>query len=321
MEPQCLLKTSEWQVCPSNCKSFLATSQVEIDVKSNCIAKQKLKSFYLGKTTFQVGMTAFQQCPSILLAEFLSESKENYELITYYLYLNEPKVSKGIIEAFSPDILGDLFEYDFENYLKLRSKTQKERFEKNFFKVKSYRYWTYLDHNKICEIIVYLVRNKNNSSLASQFLMVLPSHIISNLKNYTDFLPEEEKSLYQALGDTIYELPIQSPKIYSHMMQLFSDDIEISLILGTMEELVNRQAQILNLTEKLLEYTDKRTIDLDIQYIFSELNGYDPLVAMEVLSQLMDREKITKSQRDTLVELLQKGSIDVLRNMKLKFQV
>jgi hypothetical protein len=41
-----------------------------------------------------------------------------------------------------------------------------------------------------------------------------------------------KKNLYLALEDNIYNLPLISPKIYEHMMNLFKDDMEIFFDLG-----------------------------------------------------------------------------------------
>ncbi len=300
---------------------MLHSSSLSNQLLKKCFAKDKLRLFLEGNSTFSIGHSAFSQCNSKLLAEFLNENKENYELVAYFLYISEPLDAKNIIESFPTFVLAEMFRNDFKQYEDVKRSIPREKREKNFFKVKSYRYWQYLHYQTICDIIVFLVRTKGDAELASQFLMILPSQIISTIRDFTGFLPEEEKSLYKALGDAIYELPIQSPKIYKHIVSLFEDDMEIFIVLSTMEELVKRQEQILDLTESLLNYTEKRTIDLDIQYIFSELNGYDLLIALEVLGQLQERQKITGSQKDTLIQLLETGSLDVLKNMKRNFKL
>ncbi|GBF51526.1 hypothetical protein LPTSP4_30640 [Leptospira ryugenii] len=280
----------------------------------NCLAKEKLFLFLQEKVTFRVGISAFHQAHPTLLEEFLVESKENRELITYFLYINEPPIVKDAIENFSAKTLANLFRADFESFDALPIKDRRKR---NIFEVRSYRYWKYINFQKICDTIVYFLREENSAYLASQFLVVLPSTIVSNLRDYTGLLPEEEKTLYLALGDAIYELPIQSPKIYDHMLSLFSEDMEIFMILSTMEELIKRHQRILDLTEKLLHYSEKNRLELNIQFIFSELNGLDIETSSEILNQLLDKKVISQSQKNLVLEFLINGNLDILKPLKI----
>ncbi|WP_246052300.1 hypothetical protein [Leptospira idonii] len=296
--------------------SFDPHTLVDIN-KMQCIAKEKLRAFLQNRVTFRVGISAFYQSNYRILEEFMAESKENQELVTYYLYISDPPLVKDIIEAFTSETLASLFRTDYKTFISIRDTISKEKREKNFFKVRGYRYWTYLNFQKVCDVIVYLVREMKEPELACQFLVILPSAIVSNLKDYTGFTPEEEKTLYQALGDAIYELPIQSPKIYDHMLALFADDMEIFIVLSTMEELIRRQEKILDLTEKLLSYTAKNRLDLNIQYIFSELNGTEIGIATEILNQLQERKVISPSQKELVLNFLETGNLDILKPLKM----
>ncbi len=313
---KCFLDISLSEACAKNCKSSLPLLTTNEKEKMHCLATEKLNLFLEEKVTFRVGISAFHQARPALLEEFFSKSQENRELITYFLYINDPPLVKEIIENFTPATLAILFRSDFQSYKSILAST-KDRRNKSLFKVKSYRYWTYINFQKICDTIAYFVRVSKEPELASQFLVILPSTIVSNLKDYTGFTPEEEKILYQALGDAIYELPIQSPKIYDHMLTLFADDMEIFMILSTMEELIKRQQQILDLTEKLLIYTEKNRIDLNIQYIFSELNGIELGTASEILNQLLERQIISLSQRALILNFLENGNLDILKPLKI----
>lgn len=281
-----------------------------------CIAIDKLFLFHENKLTFRVGMSAFSQAHPKLLEGFLLASKENQELITYFLYISNPAVAKEIIENFSALSLAALFRSDFLSFKNIQDSRGRGKGEKNFFKIKSYRYWTYINYRKICDILVHFVRESKEPEFAAQFLVMLPSAIVSNLKDYTGFSPEEEKFLYQALGDSIYELPIQSPKIYDHMLSLFADDMEIFFVLSTMENLIRRQEQILDLSEKLLSYVDSKRIELNIQFIFSELSGIDLGTAVEILNQLLEKKAISPSQKTLIMNFLENGNLDILKSLK-----
>ncbi len=304
------------EACPNNCKSTISQKTRKEKEGFVCIADQKFGLFLEQKVTFGVGMSAFHQAHPSELEKFFSKSNENKELITYFLYINEPNVVKDIIENFSPATLASLFKSDYLSFKNILASSTRDRRIKNIFKVKSYRYWTYINFQKICDTIVYFIRDLKEAELASQFLIILPSTIVSNLRDYTGFSPDEEIILYRALGDGIYELPIQTPKIYEHMLVLFADDPEIFLILSTMEELIKRQSQILDLTEKLLIYTEKNRIDLSIQFIYSELSGLELGTAAEILNQLQEKQMITLSQKELILSFLKNGSLDILRRLR-----
>ncbi|MDF3818450.1 hypothetical protein P3G55_00985 [Leptospira sp. 96542] len=310
----CFLGTTIYQSCPTNCRQTVVRQHSENE--TNCIAKEKLEAFLQDRVTFKVGISAFYQADPKILEKFIWESSDHLELITYYLYISDPTTVREIIESFSDHTLSYLFKSDFMTFLNVKDSTKRDRSIKHMFQVKSYRYWTFISYQRICDLIVYFVRELKLPEYACQFIVILPSNIVSNLKKYTSLTFEEEKSLYTALGDSIFELPIQSPKIYGHMIQLFAEEPEVYFVLETMEELIRRQEKILDTSEKLIEYTANHRIDLSIQFIFSELNGMDLGIAAEILNQLLEKNRITISQKSLVLDFLETGNLDILRPLR-----
>jgi hypothetical protein len=171
---------------------------------------------------------------------------------------------------------------------------------------------------KICEIIVYLIREKQDHQLASQFLMILPPEIISDFDKYTDLTEEDERNLFLALEDNIYNIPLISPKIYNHMMELFQDNFEIKFILETMEELVKRRGIIEDITQSFIKYYHKMNQKFSIQWIYSELYGLEYELVVEVLNQLIEKNYITFSEKQTLQALLKTGSLESIKELKME---
>lgn len=311
---KCFLGTSVYDSCPPNCREI--TKNEENLEKTLCIAGEKLEAFLKDQVTFKVGISAFYQSNPRILEKFIWDSKDGQELITYYLYISNPENVKEIIESFSNHTLSYLFKNDLFTFQNIKDKTKRDKSIKHMFDVRSYRYWTFIDFRRVCELMRYFVHELNEPEYACQFIVMLPPHIAANLKEYSDLTKEEEKSLYTALGDSIYELPIQSPKIYNHMLELFSDDMEVFLILSTMEELIRRQEKILDTSSKLIEYTSAHKIDLNIQFIFSELNGMELGIASEILNQLLDSKVISLSQKSLVMDFIETGNLDILKPLR-----
>jgi len=263
-----------------------------------------------------VGISAFYQSNSLILNRFTSANSENQELISYFLSISEPGTVADILENFSIKVLFELFSSNYENFLNLKDNYNKKFVNRNFFQIKGNQFWKGISFQKICDLILYSIREKNEYSLVSQFIVLLPPAVVSKLQDFTDITTEEERNLFLALGDSIYELPIQSPRIYPHMMNLFQDDPEISIILGTMEELVKRQETILNITAKLIEYYEEHSFGLTIQNIYSELRGLEKEMISEILNQLKEKSVISDSQKEMLQMVFQQGSIDFLKSLK-----
>ncbi|TGK81669.1 hypothetical protein EHQ24_10205 [Leptospira noumeaensis] len=305
--PKCFLGTSLYEACPPSCRLTFAKQ----DVDEDCIAKEKLEAFLQDRVTFKIGISAFSQIPAKTLEKFIWNSKDNLELISYFLYIGEPTLVREIIESFSNHTLSYLFKCDFENYMNIRDSIKREKSIKHMFDIRSFKYWTFVSYLRICDLIQYFVRYLKEPEYACQFIVILPSEIVSNLNKYTGLDFEEEKSLYTALGDSIYELPLQSPKIYDHMMQLFAEDPEVSIILSTMEGLIHRQQLILETSEKLINYIGENRIDKNFQFIFSELNGMEIGTAAEILNQLLEKKMVTISQKLMIIDFLDTGKLEL----------
>lgn len=313
---KCLIDTTVYQSCPKSCKSVLSGNTSIVQLAKSCIAEEKLNAFLQGEVTFNVGISAFYQSNSLILNRFTSANSENQELISYFLSISEPGTVADILENFSIKVLFELFSSNYENFLNLKDNYNKKFVNRNFFQIKGNQFWKGISFQKICDLILYSIREKNEYSLVSQFIVLLPPAVVSKLQDFTDITTEEERNLFLALGDSIYELPIQSPRIYPHMMNLFQDDPEISIILGTMEELVKRQETILNITSKLIEYYEEHSFGLTIQNIYSELRGLEKEMISEILNQLKEKSVISDSQKEMLQMVFQQGSIDFLKSLK-----
>ncbi len=311
---KCFLETTVFGHCPQGCKNKFNYSGSAIE--ENCIADLKMEAFLRDQVTFRVGISAFYESNPRILEKFLWDSKDSQELISYFLYISEPQQVKNIIESFSNHTLSYLFKTDFFNFQNVKDSTKRDKSIKHMFDVRSYRYWKCIDVKRICSLIQYFVHELKEPEYACQFIVILPSEVAANLRSYTILTTDEEKSLYTALGDSIYELPIQSPKIYDHMLQLFADEMEIFLILSTMEELIRRQEMILDKSAKLIEYTKSHQIVMNIQFIFSELNGLDLGIASEILNQLLDSKMISISQRALVLDFIQTGNLDILKPLR-----
>jgi hypothetical protein len=312
----CLINTTLYDACPASCKTVTRSSEMGRDIISSCIAREKLNAFLEGETTFTVGITAFYQANAEILNSFILEKLENKELISYYLSISDPEKVSDIIENLSDSIVYDLFRTNYKEFTLIRENYSVRNRGKNFFEIKGNRYWSGVSFQKICNLIQYSIREKQEYQLVSQFLVILPPGVVTNLKEFTHLTAEEEKNLYLALGDAIYEVPIIAPDIYHHMMSVLADEFEIALVLGTMEELVKRQKKILDITAKLIEYYEENSYGLNIQNIYSELNGLEPEMITEILNQLREKKVLSDSQRDMLNMVFQRGSIDFLKALK-----
>jgi hypothetical protein len=129
---------------------------------------------------------------------------------------------------------------------------------------------------------------------------------------------EDERNLYLALDDNIYNIPLISPKIYEHMMELFKENFEVNFILETMAELVKRRGQVDEITQSFIKYHEKNGQKLSIQWIYSELYGLEYELVVEVLTQLTEKHYISNSEKMTLQALLKTGSLDALKDIKLE---
>ncbi len=286
--------------------------------KEYCTADQKLNAFVNGEATFTIAVTAFQQAQTQVIDYFARESDANLDLIRYFFGVCEAIQVKEHADKLSNEVLYKILYLDYENYIKVRKMYGRKPEATNYFAVKSSLFWKLVSHQKICDMIVYLIREKQSYSLASQFLLILPSHVMSEFNKYTDLNEEDERNLYLALEDNIYNLPLISPKIYNHMLHLFADNMEIFFILDTMNELVKRRSSIEDITSSFVKYYSKSGHKLTIQWIYSELFGLEYELIVEVLDNLKEIEYITASEKTTLQSLMKSGSLDSLKDIKLE---
>ncbi|MCE9499926.1 MAG: hypothetical protein K8R21_05430 [Leptospira sp.] len=315
-EKKCPVDTTIREQCLKNCKSVFAGNQWGTRLREECFAKEKLREFIYGHSTFSIALSAFLQAQPDFIAEFCGEGDVELDLIRYFLSICIPEDVREIVENLSNEILFNIIRVDYANYLKIRSDMGRNKFEKSYFLMKSNRYWSQIPQKKMCSLISYLIRDKKDPKLASQFLVILPSSLISNLNINAGLSEDEERELYLALGDNIYELPLISPASYEHMTELFRDNIEIHFILETMAELVHRKALVLKTTETLVTYYNKTGDKLTIQSIYSELYGLELELIMEILNQLREGNVITPAEKLSLQKIFEEGGIDFIRGIK-----
>lgn len=277
-----------------------------------------MREFIYGSNTFTVAVSAFMQSQSEVIDEFALEDSATLDLVRYFLNICEPEEVKEIVENLSNECLYKILASDYENYMNIRKMVGKNKVAQNYFGMRSSRYWKMVPHERICQIIVYLIREKFLYQLAAQFLMILSPEVISQFDKYTDLSEEDERNLFLALEDNIYQIPLISPKIYEHMMNLFRDNFEIYFVLETMGELVKRRAEIENVTQSFLKYQTKTGQKLSIQWIYSELFGMEYELVVEVLAQLAENGYISLSEKYTLQALLKTGSLEALSDVKLE---
>lgn len=311
---KCFLDTYTFQVCPDNCKSNLSSNPWMVGI--TCIAVKKMSSFLEGENTFTVAISAFLQSQPKFVEEFASESEGNLDLVRYFLSICEKGQIKVIIENLSNQVICQILKLDYENYLKVKKMLGRTQQITNYFSLKGSKYWTDVSDKKKCTVMEYLIKEKQDYKLASEFLAILAPESISKLKILASLTEEEERNLYISLEDNIYSLPLISPKIYDHMLTLFQDNLEIYFILETMAELVKRKSMIEDTTQSFIKYRNKNGQNFSIQWIFSELYGLEYELVVEILGQLKEKDFISNSERSTLQSLLKTGSLDFLKDMK-----
>ena len=268
------------------------------------------------QNSFVVAISAFQQATPKFIEEFAREGTAELDLVRYFLSILEPKDVKEVAEALSEETLLEIFKTDFQNFESKIEERRRNRIKSSYFDAKSSMYWRSISHTKICKFIKYLIKDKSEHKLASQFLLILPSSVISQLNVLADLSGDDERNLYLALGDNIYELPIVSPKIYSHMLDLFQENMEIFFILQTMEELIKRKAMVIDTTETIINSYKKHGYALSIQAIYSELYGLEIELVVEILGQLREKGVLSLPEKNSLQKLFEGGGIDFIKGMK-----
>nr|WP_036094466.1 hypothetical protein [Leptospira weilii] len=300
----CKIGTSIGEPCLANCRQNLLPNEWSREIRESCIAGEKMQAFAEGKIGINVGASAFLQAHPLVLEEFISKGPVYFEVLRYFLTLIEPQKIKEAIDSFGNKLLYKIIIYEYGIYKQTEDERRSLRKTTSFLDLKSNAYWSSLSPKRICSFISYCLKEAKDPEFASQFLTVLPSEAVSDLKNLAGLNIEEEKELYLSLKDGIYELPIQSPGIYRHILQLFEDDPEIFLILSTMEELVLRKQQIIESSHVILE--KYKSGKLNYQSLFGDLSVLEPEITMEILGIFEEKGILGRSEKNLIKELLSK---------------
>ncbi|MCP5498984.1 MAG: hypothetical protein H7A25_03725 [Leptospiraceae bacterium] len=314
---KCFLDTDIYRRCADNCKVNLTSNPwMRSKLDEICIANKKLSTFVDGENAFTVAISAFLQAQPIIIETFINSSDSNLDLARYFFGICEPEDISEIVESLSDESIYKILDSDYRNYLEVRKMFGRSPEAINYFAMKSSRYWALVSPGRICRLIVFLIRTKQRFNLASQFLLILPPEVISEITHYTNLSEDDERNLYLSLEDNIYNLPLISPKIYDHMLRLFQDNMEIYFILETMQELVKRRLKIDEITRSFVRYHKRVGMKFTIQWIYSELFGLEYELVVEVLGQLKEKEYITVSEKSTLQALLKTGNMDFMKDLK-----
>ncbi len=314
--PRCMLDTGLHQKCLSNCKAAVQDNRWQTRLVDSCIAAAKLTLFQEGKNSFGVAQSAFLQCDARLLDAFIQKSPDNVDLIRYFLGAQKPEESAGIAGALNSDSLYEIFRADYTHYLRLRREKPEAVQGNNYFLQKGAQYWAKLPVSRICSLIAGILRDRKDVSSAAQFIVLIPASVISRFPELSGLTEEEERSLFLGLEGDLFTLPLLSPGIYEHMVQLFETQPEIGMILSGMEELVKRRAVVISTTESMLEYYNRSNTRLSLPALYSELFGIEFELAAEVLHHLVEHQVITPNERNTLIEFLKSGKLDFIRQMR-----
>lgn len=311
-----MLDTGLHQKCLSNCKTVVSDNRWQTKLVESCIAPEKLRQFQLGKNSFGVAQSAFLQCDPALMESFIREAPEHLELVRYFLGTQRPEDSGSIAANLRPRTLCEIFKADFKHFQQLRRTRPDLAMRGNYFLQKTTAYWARLPVNQICDLIAYIVRTEKDMATAAQFIVLVPPSIISKFPELSGLSEQEERELFIGLGGDLYSLPLLSPGIYDHMLELFADDPETSMILGGMEELVKRRNTVITITGSMVDYYNKNNARLSLPALYSELFGIEVELAAEVLNQLLEDHVISPGERGTLLEILKTGKLDYIRQAR-----
>ncbi|MEM7184364.1 MAG: hypothetical protein AAF518_25930, partial [Spirochaetota bacterium] len=159
-ESKCFLDTHIFQTCPANCKANIANNPWLGKLDTICTAKEKLTTFMMGENTFTVAVTAFLQAQPNIIEAFARENEVNQDLIRYFFGICEPEDIKRIVESLSNEVIYRILDTDYKNYLEIRKMLGRSPEANNYFALKSSRYWHFVSGEKICNLIVYLVKER-----------------------------------------------------------------------------------------------------------------------------------------------------------------
>ncbi|AKP27397.1 conserved hypothetical protein [Leptospira interrogans serovar Manilae] len=302
IKTRCKIGVSLGEPCPANCRQNLLHNEWSSEIRESCIAGEKMNAFAEGKAGINVGASAFLQALPFVLEDFISKGRVYLEILIYLLSIIEPEKVKEVIDSFSNKLLYKIIIYEYNIYQQTEDERKSLKKNASFLDLRENAYWGSLSPERICSFIAYCLKEAKDPEFASQFLTVLPSEAVSDLRNLAGLNVEEEKELYLSLKDGIYELPIQIPGIYRHILSLFEDDPEIFLILSTMEELVLRKQQIIESSHAILE--KYKSGKLNHQSLFGDLSVLELEISMEILGIFEEKEILGRSEKNLIKELL-----------------
>ncbi|PNV72608.1 hypothetical protein [Leptospira inadai] len=287
--------------CPVNCRTNLRKNISAVHhSEAGCLAHEKLEQFLEGKNSLTVGASAFHQSPSEILERFSSESEIGFELVGYFLMISSPEQVQATVFEMSNVLLYRIVKEEFKLFLDLRTERRAAKAIVNFLDSKMVQYWKSLPVDRVSDFIVYCVREKNDSQFAAQFLHLLPADFLLTLKEKTGLTDLEEKRLFAGLEEGIYEFPIQVPDIYPLLLKIFADDPEISLVLSTMEALVDRKKVLVNAGDSVLRLLQDKENKNAHQAVLDYLHSLDQDAALEILSMLQENGHLSFSEKDLL---------------------
>ncbi|WP_039948635.1 hypothetical protein [Leptospira fainei] len=286
--------------CPANCRTNLRKNISGIHSKVRCTAYEKLEQFLEGKNSLTVGASAFHQAPSEILERFSSESEIGFELVGYFLLISSPEQVQATVLEMSNPLLYRIVKEEFKLFLDFKKERRVAKAIVNFLDSKMVQYWKSLPPDRISDFIVYCVRERNDSQFAAQFLHLLSADFLLDLKKKTGLTELEERKLFAGLEEGIYEFPIHVPEIYPLLLQMFTDDPEISLILSTMEALVDRKKVLINAGNSILKLLEDKENKNAHQAVLDYLHSLDKDAALEILSMLQENGHLSSSEKDLL---------------------
>ncbi|EPG73072.1 hypothetical protein LEP1GSC058_3178 [Leptospira fainei serovar Hurstbridge str. BUT 6] len=247
-----------------------------------------------------MGASAFHQAPSEILERFSSESEIGFELVGYFLLISSPEQVQATVLEMSNPLLYRIVKEEFKLFLDFKKERRVAKAIVNFLDSKMVQYWKSLPPDRISDFIVYCVRERNDSQFAAQFLHLLSADFLLDLKKKTGLTELEERKLFAGLEEGIYEFPIHVPEIYPLLLQMFTDDPEISLILSTMEALVDRKKVLINAGNSILKLLEDKENKNAHQAVLDYLHSLDKDAALEILSMLQENGHLSSSEKDLL---------------------
>ncbi|TGK11550.1 hypothetical protein EHO60_04410 [Leptospira fletcheri] len=293
------------KACPGNCRTDLRKDK-RLE-KEDCKAVHKLEQLLYGQNTLSVGASAFHQAPAELLEEFSEESEIGFELVSYFLLISSPEQVQETVREMSNPLLYRIVKEEFDLFMMLRKAGGRAA---NFLDSKMVRYWRKLPESRVVDFIMYCVRGRKDPEFASRFLYLLSGRSLLELRKQTGITVSEEKELYSGLQDSIYEFPIHFPEMYPRLMEIFSDDPEISIILSTMAALVERKEILIHSGEEVLRILGKTHKKLAHQSVLDYLLTLDQDAALEILSMLEENKHLSSSEKELLSSFLRKDDDD-----------